>query len=64
MLSRVRAFSAGFVAVLWIVLASFLSAPFSERAAALMPSSMSCAETREYQISIVRISANIAIASR
>ena len=63
-LSRVRAFSAVLVAVLWIVLACFLSAPFSERAAALTASSTSWAETFEYQISIVPISANRNIASR
>ena len=64
MLSRVWAFSVSFVADLWIVLARFLSAPFRERAAALTASSTSCAETLEYQISIVRISANRNIASR
>ena len=63
-LSRVRALSAVFLAALWTVLACFLSAPFSELAAALMASSTSWAETRAYQMSIVRISANRAIASR
>ena len=63
-LSRVRAFSAFLTAALWTALACFLPAPFTERAASLTASRTSCAETREYQIAIVPISANFNMASR
>ena len=63
-LSRVRALAAFFTAALWTALACFLSAPFTERAAASTASRTSWAETREYQIAIVPISANSNMASR
>ena len=54
----------GLEAVFWAALASFLPAPFTERVAASTAARRSCSDSRAYQMSIVRISANSSIASR
>ena len=63
-LSRVRAFCACFRAFFSAVFAAFLSAPLAELVMAARAAIRSASERCAYQMSIVRISANPAIASR